>query len=910
MAQAPVQLKNKEQYDLVTKKLLGVTELPTLESELNLLLEIKTLVEKKVQKDEDGLLFTFGTNPPFKSITGIGYYTKQQFLGVINSHVAKINTKKELDLAEEKKLKEEQKLKEQKEEQDKKNLEQLQIQQNNSLKKDLLVIEEYKKQQIKEAENYLRRLETKTRTRGATFRKAYSTVTTLTPAVTCSISYTLFKTSRDLQIFDVPYNYIKSLKVEMKGSPETTTLTLSLEEPSGNVSSLLVAYLYQESSGINTSLPQINVQWGWGTNERTLSSLEKKGVHSTTLKQTYTINKAEVSYEGLKQKVQLECALNFNTQEIFNKDASPKAVFSDSIVAFLVRNRLVYYHANVSSVKDSFAISTTIPPKDPSTYTYSSGATTWIAKFPDTLSNFIRKRAPFLNNFSLQKNNYFNLKVTKVSEVTKDFASYLDRHVHPYTVFCCVLNGMLNAYMTSLNKYILVLPLFREESIINYESVVYKTKVYPKSTVPDTVSESWDVSANSLIKSAVLYSNNLQNNKDCPLLTQQQTVVQAGDTWVSLVQKYASLVKISYKSETYELSATVVQTDLRAPLIISELNKYLGEENAKKIGITADVLSNFSYVVFIAPKNLNFSQSRAPVQSYTVFPKTKPETKPNRSYFNSGSKNLVDESFPDVIEFKPKLDLIGAINTAILEKKFSPNYAGTRTEKWYFSNETINKLKVEELVVFQKELLKKLKESSFTLSKQGDFWVEKSDTNYLMYFQTLKNETETTLNFNVENNGQVIAKTKKGKIIAAQSLLEDLNSTLLTQSQDEKNTFGAITHTLFVKSQNVSLSDTSSSAYASFVAKSAEYYKKLKQSTFSFEAELKILGEPAYCNYYLMSGQVIKIYLKVNNPDGSENVLLTGVYMVEGVTNEIDEGRFTTTLKLRYDQPNLEYYQT
>ena len=59
-----------------------------------------------------------------------------------------------------------------------------------------------------------------------------------------------------------------------------------------------------------------------------------------------------------------------------------------------------------------------------------------------------------------------------------------------------------------------------------------------------------------------------------------------------------------------------------------------------------------------------------------------------------------------------------------------------------------------------------------------------------------------------------------------------------------------------------------------------------------------------------MSGQVIKIYLKVNNPDGSENVLLTGVYMVEGVTNEIDEGRFTTTLKLRYDQPNLEYYQT
>ena len=113
---------------------------------------------------------------------------------------------------------------------------------------------------------------------------------------------------------------------------------------------------------------------------------------------------------------------------------------------------------------------------------------------------------------------------------------------------------------------------------------------------------------------------------------------------------------------------------------------------------------------------------------------------------------------------------------------------------------------------------------------------------------------------------------------------------------------------LFRKSIKVSPGHDYLADYQGYEILANEYMSKLQESAYDFEAELTILGEPAFTFDYGLSLNFL--HLDVNNPDGSKNLFLTGKYYIVKMKHVIEGGKFLTTLSLKYSSPKSEQIST
>lgn len=776
-------------------------------------------------------------------------------------------------------------------------------------------------QQVKTLKQYA----TVLRNKKPLFRKTYSTLSSLAPQIEVSIVYKfLDDNTQELNLFNVPYNHIKSLKLESNsGAPQDSTLILTLEEPTGNVASVLLAFMYLRGAGdtSNSTVPKLYCSFGWGG----LQSLafQKKGVNETnntygttskktqtgsTLKQQYIIESADLSYEGVKQKLEIKCKPDVKSQDY--NDNLPFKVFGESVTKYICKTRawkIMKGDARANGVASSlFGLDLTKRNEIVNPNTQYQNSFKILEK-----NNTYLTSTKFLTAFSLSNVDYLCVNFTNNETVEKYLGEKLTREVHPYVVFCYVLNNYLRVKSAGKKK-IFVLPLFNEDNLVNGELVFFKGGGY-------TNLDSWnpkDPLPENYVSPFVYNAFPLQSNKESPNLTTETSKVGENEDWETVLKRFASYVKYKYNKEVLQLSASVVHfgdNEVERKQNLTTLKEFITKVTDGTKGETKGTAlfeavenSKADYFVVLTPEGFNYSETNYPVQSYTVFPKVKPEVKPNRTFFNSGSKRLVDASFPDVIEFKPKLNLANAVYSSFNLKTYTKLVDGGTTKEFYYTNESTLK--------GEAELTKNFEELSKALVSDKDFsiTVTNTDTGQFIYngltacSVSLKGLPVGTLNFTKKSAKykQTVDNKTVEKTFLASNVVNDIDRSFRTANKYE---LGALADSLFFKSLNVSLGETSSSSYASFVNKSTQFFKKIKEASFTADAELKILGEPQFSNLLLIKN-TINIFLQVNNEDGSENTLLTGGWRVVGFLHEIDEGKFTTTLKLKYDNPYLEDY--
>lgn len=750
------------------------------------------------------------------------------------------------------------------------------------------------------------------------FRKSYSTLSSYTPFISCSINYSFFTDNEvtkeasqretrtnKVGIFDIPYNYIKGLKFESKsGDPKSTVLTINIEEPNGTLLSGLFAFMYLRGSDLDISksgTPTLTVSFGWGGSERNVVKKQKKQgleVSKKTLSQTYLISKANVSYEGTKQKLELVCSVDFQTAWEQQSNTKPYDIFGDSVTSFLIRNRLHYFsNQNIQKFNQSFpGINNHLPISNSNNRIKTAEVTV----LPTSKNSFLK-------NYALTDNTYFTNYAVKSDINDSALGEKLNRWVHPYIVFCCVLNRY-SAYKNFDNFKQYVFLAFSEKDIVEFT----KNREFPDTLINKTPGNTED----AYLKDLFNYASEIRaSDPTQPYLNKSSSVIKPTDNWDSVLKNFAEKVKIKKNDQLYELSASVLQ-----------VSKDEIEDGIKKVRFFLEKVLNFTTVrqlekaidkklgaqfIFLAPKGYNFTPNNVPIQQYTVLPKVKGESRPNKSYFNSGSKRLIDESFPDVLLFQPKLDLANAIYTAINEKKFVPSAGGKLGTKFNFVNQ--NESSEEVLTKTFKKLANIFEKQNeeLILHNINDGQAEFEDVK--VFFATLKGHTTQILHFKVV--GKKVIKiasyttldNKRQRVstsISFDDLKTDFDSEAVFQN---KSTLSVTVDSIFSKSNRISLNEPNSQQYASFFSKTKTFFSQLKKATFGFKAELKILGEPAFSDISLIT-DVYYIMLNVNNPDGTENELLTGGYLVEGVVQEIDGGKFTTTLSLSYDAPNLSTY--
>lgn len=772
-------------------------------------------------------------------------------------------------------------------------------------------------QQVKTLKQYA----TVLRNKKPLFRKTYSTLSSLAPQVEVSIVYKfLDDNTQELNLFNVPYNHIKSLKLESNsGAPQDSTLTLTLEEPTGNVASVLLAFMYLRGAGdtSNSTVPKLYCSFGWGG----LQSLafQKKGVNETnntfgttskktqagsTLKQQYIIESADLSYEGTKQKLEIKCKPDVKSQDYSNN--LPFKVFGESVTKYVCKTRAWKIMKGDAGVASSlFGLDSTKKneivnnPQHTNKFTVLEKNKTYLTS------------TKFLTAFSLSNVDYLCVNFTNNETVEKHLGEKLTREVHPYVVFCYVLNNYLRVKSAS-DKKIFVLPLFNEDYLVNGELAFFKGGGY--SNLGDWKPK--EPTAEAYVSPFVYNAFPLQPSKESPNLTTETSKVGENEDWETVLKRFASYVKYRYNKEVLQLSASVVHfgdNEVERKQNLTTLKEFITKVTDGTKGETkgttlfeAVQASQADYFVVLTPEGFNYSETNYPVQSYTVLPKVKPEVKPNRTFFNSGSKRLVDASFPDVIEFKPKLNLANAVYSSFNLKTYTKLVDGGTTKEFYYTNESTLKGEAELTKNFEKLSKALTSDEEFSISVTDSSTGQFTYDGFTACSESLKGLPQGKLTFKKKsaNYKETVDRNKIEKTFLASNVVNDIDRSFRTANKYE---LGALADSLFFKSLNVSLGETSSSSYASFVNKSTQFFKKIKEASFTADAELKILGEPQFSNLLLIKN-TINVFLQVNNEDGSENTLLTGGWRVVGFLHEIDEGKFTTTLKLKYDNPYIEDY--
>jgi hypothetical protein len=332
----------------------------------------------------------------------------------------------------------------------------------------------------------------------------------------------------------------------------------------------------------------------------------------------------------------------------------------------------------------------------------------------------------------------------------------------------------------------------------------------------------------------------------------------------------------------------------------------------KKINEIKNLTKDFRYIVITYGTDF-FSENNKDdlliLQKYTVFPKINSNYNLRNQVFFSGKDSLLDGSYPDVIYFRPKINFlqtIAAFTNTVENKEFHQGYIG------YTANDKFNiKTGYDSSINIQDELNKlhseldeiNLVEKKFTFKYNVDkefYFINDSKI-------AMNGKAVTDVINLVKQSPYVIQPDTSAK---QRSLVTGDQQQIIIHVNILRNSIKSYIHKiasnynfqhmdyLFKKTINITQGDSSESAFYSFSTLVDNFNYQLAKQNLTFEAELKILGEPAYT---FSSSAAPAIYIEVNNRDGTKNNFLSGSYRITKLKHEIDtQGSYTTTLTLNY----------
>lgn len=578
-----------------------------------------------------------------------------------------------------------------------------------------------------------------------------------------------------------------------------------------------------------------------------------------------------------------------------------------------------------------------------------------------TQENFRKSLTYFLSD----KNKFFNIFGSNImnknfNDVRQLLSPIIQKtYYNSYLVFCYILNQYIK----------LLKQIFKDESDdceIELITFFNEKNIDTTGLLVDKITEvSNFTEIGKFCRKDILLNNKKPKN---PINTLSDFTISPNENWESLITRLGNLVKFTdskdpkkqsslhisikrYKhtefGKTQPNSADFYKTSEKKEIIekLKAIQKVLPEGNKTVEGLELNrIINNIEktpkdFVVIMISRGPIFLtefnvKSKLVAQSYTVFPHIKPTNRISDQNFNSGSKKLSDESFPDVIYFKPTFSYKNVIASNLVSRSNINYNNGTFTFKTenFGIKTTDNKEISDTKVLFQikdvlTNALKKVKPNE-DAKKNNTVKTKKINNNkkptnnkkassnkslIKLDFEFFGLDNKDGLNYFTLNEipGYKIhsvefqkiidnEKTKNSKYLSEnyiQRLLIDLNEYINAYNRGYQH---STLLSIIKKSNSVFIGDNNVAQYYNYVKSATEYNKELASRAKGFEAELKILGEPAYTGDW----GVFHVLIKVNNADGTPNVLLTGLYSVHKIKHDITEsGGFTTTLTLKYDTP-------
>jgi hypothetical protein len=768
------------------------------------------------------------------------------------------------------------------------------------------------------------------------FIKSYYAHDFLNPYIRCFIqneSYNkdwteLQKRNFQQNFFDIPYNLIKSMEFEhVGGGGVEGVLKMKIEDASGAIGTFLIGALFSMSLTANSKpVPNINIQFGWSPNGlKKISKSDMKKIFTKNSYESFVVMKADLEFDEKGRQDIVITARQDGTGAASSFESGDNSPFQ-TIGAEPIHNiRLIqYYHYlksfNSNNLELGLAKFSVYKQSDKKKIEEIEEQVKKFLKNIVFSSNSIREiKDNSLIGSLIKDNHLFNpeksINGTNFVEMRDTFSQHLTKtHFNNYLIFCYILNQYIMTLKQIFstqgeNLDFIVLPLYDEKQI-NDTGLVFdlsklKDKDFSKISIEDV----------NLGKSKPKSVGNI--------LTEFK--IEKTDTWETLLTRIGKLVKIgpaknasnlfiSVKRYTQDTTNSTIKpsdiykTSSKEELIkkFESLRDAIKSDDAKKKAIDLFIkqieeqTKDFIYIVITPGSPFLTDQTfvdKIIAQSYTVYPKINVTDRLKDQNFNSGSKSLADGSFPDVIYFKPKLNYFNAINSNIAARSDINYNNGVFTfslkniEIKTISNGEIDSRNISSLIKELTEFINPKKgESALRIvptrvNSNDSFYTLNSQPSIMIKHESL-NDVEEFNNYNEEDKKKV------------QSLINDLKEyeNTLRRGYHYSTLLGIIK-----KTNNISIGDNNTLSYYNYVTAANEYNKILAHASKGFEAELKIVGEPAFSVHHTST---INIVLIVNNLDGSINYLFSGLYFVKKVKQEITEkGSFNTILTLTYDSP-------
>ena len=788
------------------------------------------------------------------------------------------------------------------------------------------------------------------------FRKSYSVIDQLSPFIKVGVKIPTPKkviNEQEQKFFDIPYNFIKSLKVENKyGESATDVLTLTLEDPQGTISAILFAHLHLLSSSRGLpagGMATIAIQYGYADVNPfkvALKTITPRPYLQSDYKE-YLILGADISYENMKQKLTITARSRYSSgiNPEVALQSTPFAKIGVTPLVDLVRNRLMMIDDSLFT--KTYGKSRTQLSISDEYYGFPSSDR---KDMPDSKSFFTYAFNKEENKLFLSKTRLIETKSTtdpntiKKTKLaiealdTQRTSTYSTISLHPYLCLIYLIYQYLEVLKES-NKGLKIFFLTGyEESkdvTVNGKRVGIDGWEEAIGTAPNFSNE--EKIKEWLAKLTTLGST-ISTKAKINWIKPMEFKITEKDTWSTIISKVAQKVMVNYVAKEKDKKGTEKDVIKQHPLQFTTLfypkiqgahnNHNSKKANLKKVlqkrrdatnyrGIidSLDKPNDETLIILIEPSGSVFKEaSDSPLQKYTIFPKTKATRKTTDVIFDSGSKNLIDENFPDVISFNPKIKFKELIDSLIGQQSTRHDFF-TNEDQLNGENIRIKDIApstpkdspiIKDAAYYQK-LNKAVSDLITDLNKfadgtrNGDMEI-KSDGKYIFF----------------PSNSNVGIWTTKMSEKGFDSILKPPKTLLSQNTQIHKNFVDAILHDYkeFVRSQlgaplsrsvakafntseAVFQGEPNSPIYNKMILEQEKFYKLLKNQNANFDAELKILGEPAFS--YTWSGGPPTIFLEVNAPDGTPNFLCTGLYSITGITQDIEGGKFTTTLQLKWD---------
>jgi len=791
------------------------------------------------------------------------------------------------------------------------------------------------------------------------FIKSYYGYNFLSPYIKCFIDSKLYnETSSSLQkenyqkkFFDIPYNMLKSMDLEFEGasaSGVTGKLTIKIEDGSGTVGTLLISTFYAMGSSQNIDgVPRLSIEFGWAPKGR--NKLKKELENLLLSKNQYSsflIQDIQLEFDD-KYKQEITITAIQDTTGVYENTALAQSQYKPFVILGSQPTsslRLIQYWYYFDQNKDK--LQQVLKEKFSGFQTQElDGIVTIINTFLKINSNVsainINKKDFLISNsntYQVDKGkpisntkSFFNkLDFSKkdVSIIKTKFNKFLENSTfHPYVIFSYVLNQFVTT-IKSLSKDIpiYILRYYDESKIIGFNEGVFL------NNSGDTIN-AYDYCS----RDVELGTSKISKDKEISYITKEFKVKQ-DDNWEQLLNRIGTFVKINSGKTNNKILTSQLYLNVRKYVKdVGDLT--VDGSTGIKMGVKENLIKKFKvllkvyeekknqagvekingFIEFIEKQNTDFIyiivtsgsqfltddnfKEKVIAQTYTVFPKITPDNRLQYQNFNSGSEDMSKESYADVIYFKPKLPFKEMLVTNL-----------TKTEDVIYNNGAFT-FKSERVGVSFLDETQKAKEENqkqliSIINKLGEFITKKEKITLTIENKNSEN-VFTVQGFNniyfqhanvinrivSKKNSSLDSSEKKDKDVIA-DFKTDLEGYLTTW----KNGYHYSTLlNILKKNSNVFIGDGNSIDYENYIFNANEYNKHLNKMSLNFEAELKILGEPAFSYDF---GQMLHVFLNVNNYDGTINVLLTGLYSVNKIKHEISEsGSFTTTLTLRYDSP-------